>query len=534
MAITKTNLNTVRNRIFAANSYRTGVATSNTYLGISRIVSWGANAIPQSVETTEEFNEVFRSLIALKKIHAADICLVTPRVDWATGIIYDEYTENLALYSYENLSAITGVVNANAANGVVLHGVGTTFTANLQVGNFITLNGDGNTAPKITKEIISIANNTSLNVNSAYTLTYQSNTAYKVSNTYPTYSHKFYVKNNRDQVFKCLYNNFLAVSTDMPEITIGGSLPEDPYIETSDGYKWKYMYTIPAGLKEKFLTREWMPVTTDTIVYENSINGRLDIIEILNGGAGYINGGNSSNATILTVNGDGADANLTAVVANGVIQSVNFNDRGVNYTNATITVNDPTQIFSSANAEIIAIIGPQNGHGYDPYYGIGAKNLMISVDLNADEEGTIPVTVGSHLFDYSQLVILKDPISSVNSLPLSGLNYKTVLVLNTSTGSENSFNLDDIAFQGITLASSNFHGSVVNWDHNTSELWLNAVEGTCITSAAITGNDINLTVNSVIESEYKPFTGEILYIENRSPITRDTFQTEQIKLVLSF
>ena len=242
----KPNLSTVRNRIFTATSYESSLtgSSSNTYLGIAKPLSWTSNIPPVPVETTSNLNDVFRTLVSLKKITSSDINLVVPRVDWTSGTTYKEYTENLDLYTYDSLTAIQGT--GTTVQGIaILTGSGTAFTANVAAGDKIALMGDGSESfPKVVKEIIPVSNNTSLVVNSAYSAAYTNNTIYKLMNTYPNYANKFYVRNNLDQVFKCLYNNFSVASTVMPEIRIDGQLPENAYIETSDGYKWKYIVTI--------------------------------------------------------------------------------------------------------------------------------------------------------------------------------------------------------------------------------------------------------------------------------------------------
>lgn len=532
------NLNTVRNRVLAADIFEQTLSsnTSNTFIGISRPVEWeDANVIPMPIETTDSFNQVFRNLIALKKINASDMNPVIPRVDWANNTLYVAYSEDLELYTYTTETAITGT--ASASNGSFqLVGANTVFTSNLAVGDFITMEGDGNTSPKIVKEVVSIANATSVNVNSAFTAAYAGNVVSKVVNTYPDFANNFYVRNTRDQVFKCLFNNGANNSTSMPTINIDGQLPENPFIETGDGYKWKYMYTIPAGLKEKFFTSQWMPVIDDILVNASAETGRLDILKIISGGQGYQANGNSSSAQIITVVGDGTGANLTAQVVNGVITKINVLDGGSGYTTATLVISDNTKIANTANANVVAIIGPQNGHGYDAAYELGATSLMISVDLDADENGTIPTETAVEKFDYRQIIMLRNPKSNIGGY-LSNTNYKTVYVCSISSPpSGTNYDLDETVYQGTSLATATFTGTVVNWDSGANELWLNNITGTFLGSEPLIGTTQTsaVTAFTLTEPTWEPFTGEILYVENRSKVIRDPNQTEQIKIILSF
>lgn len=532
----KPNLSTVRNRVFAATSYEEALTdgTSNTYIAISKPLSWTSNIPPKPVESTNAINEIFRTLVAIKKITSSDMNLVVPRIDWANNTIYDEYTENLELFSYDALTQISGTSNTTSSSPV-LTGVGSTFTTNVSVGDKIVIFGDGSeTYPKVVKEIVSIANNTSLNVNSAFQVQYTSNVVYKLVNSQPNYANRFYVRNTLDQVFKCLYNNSEATSTIMPEIRIDGSLPENAYIETSDGYKWKYLYTIPAGLKEKFFTSQWMPVVSESIVTSSAVNGRLDIFKIYDGGTGYQASGNSNSASIITVTGDGTGANLTAKVESGVVTKINIINPGINYTNVTISFSDATKTPGTNTANVIAVIGPQNGHGYDPTYELGATTLMVSADLAGTENSTIPTTSGSDIFDYRQVILLRNPLSS-NGSSLSLTNYKTTSVISV-TPPPTDFRLDEIVYQGSSLATATFTAVVVNWDSSQSELWVNNITGTFTASSPLRGTVQTSAVTpfTLTTPTYKNFSGEVLYIENREPIPRNAAQTEQIKLILTF
>jgi hypothetical protein len=531
----KPNLNTVRNKIFTASSYESLLSgSSNTYLGIAKPLGWTGGNPPVPVETTSNINDVFRNLVAIKKITSSDINLVTPRRDWVSGTTYSEYTENLDLYTYDSLTAIQGIA-VPVAETKNLNGSGTKFTSNVASGDIIVLLGDGSeTYPKIAKEVITITGDTTLTVNSAFTTSYIGNTIYKATNSFPNYANKFYVRNSVDQVFKCLYNNFSVASTVMPQISIDGNLPENPYIQTSDGYKWKYMYSIPAGLKEKFFTNQWMPVIPESVVVNSAVAGRLDIFKIYDGGTGYLGGSSSSSASIVNVTGDGSSANLTATVVNGVITNINIANGGMNYTNAIVSFSDATKTPGTNTANVIAIIGPENGHGYDPAYELGATGLMISVDLVGSENSTIPTTTGSDIFDYRQIILLRNPKSSDGSY-LSQTNYKTTSLINVSSP-PSAFRMDETVYQGTSLATATFYATVVNWDSTTNELWVNNTVGTFSGTSPLKGTlqTSAVTAFNITSPDNENFTGEVLYIENRDPITRSSSQTEQIKLVLNF
>ncbi len=118
---------------------------------------------------------------------------------------------------------------------------------------------------------------------------------------YPMYKHtninlytsNFFVLTDQNNVYKCLYNNKGGQSTVKP-----AGFSTTPFT-TSDGYTWKYMYTISLGLANKFLTASHMPVQTLTAsdgsaeqanqlaVQNASVNGAIHVVETNDVGSGY-------------------------------------------------------------------------------------------------------------------------------------------------------------------------------------------------------------------------------------------------------
>jgi hypothetical protein len=103
--------------------------------------------------------------------------------------------------------------------------------------------------------------------------------------------HPMYVMNADGDVYKCLCNNVSQTSIVEPT---GNYTENDGFIQTADGYLWKYMYNIKPT--NKFLTPRWMPVpyvqaNTDYTEYDyNSdsvLEGSLNKIVVTNNGTGY-------------------------------------------------------------------------------------------------------------------------------------------------------------------------------------------------------------------------------------------------------
>lgn len=440
-------------------TYTTG-DNANTYIAIGHQAIWpNSDTTPTPVDTANTFYDLWNNLIGLKKLTAADMNLVIPRVDWASGTYYTEYNQDLQLFAKANTSNVA-------------------------------------------------------------------------------YDNKFYVRNTSDQVFKCLSNNSSNTSTVMPQIGIDGQLPENAYIVTSDGYKWKYMYTIPAGLKERFFTNEYMPVVSENIVTNSAVNGRLDIIKITSSGAGFNANANSNSLNIIQISGDGSNANITAVVnttgAGGAnLTGYNIITGGSDYTRANISIVDALKTSNTANATVVAVIGPPGGHGSSVEKELGASCLMICGEIVGTESGIIPINGANS--QYRQIAIIKDPLLSADSSYATGTAY-TATNRYALTVPNRNFNDGETVYVGTSLASATFTGVVESYNSTSYYLYLNNLTGSVTAPATVYGSDsgATATILSIDESDIKKFSGELLYIENSAKITRDSTETQQVKLTLRF
>jgi hypothetical protein len=526
--------------------------TANLYVMVGRSIKW-ANTINPSVldddvistpyDTTEYKYQVMRDGVLLKKVTASDMQLVAPRVDWATGTVYVAYEQSANLFVK---STDTRIVNLTS-NGVVTVGSGALNTINSSTINFSTGATPALSVGLIVKlgeeqkEVVSF-NASAIVVNTAFASAYTNANLFATTTSTTQYSNKFYVRNTKDQVFKCLFNNGGAQSVNMPEITIGGQLPENPFIETDDGYKWKYLYTIPTGLKNKFFTDKYMPVIRDTTVFENSKDGRIDIVKILNGGSGYFrNSSENLYDANTTVTGDGTGASLRYTITDGVITDITILNGGNNYTTATLTLNDPLQNNLGLDANLQVIISPQNGHGYDPVREIGASSQMISLDFDGDMNGLFKVQ-NDGTDDIRQICLVKDPKFATNStfMQTSVIPMYTLVYTNNPAS---DFQHDEIVFVPAEGSSSYegsiFSGRVVHFDSGSNILVLNNIIGAgadIVAKSIYQKDDLSrfAKVITVDTPDINIFSGEILYIENRSKITRSTNQTESVKLVVEF
>ena len=345
-----------------------------------------------------------------------------------------------------------------------------------------------------------------------------------IYNTYEANTN-FYVLNSKDQVFKCLANTVNVPSTNQPELTLSTTSLEEPFISTGDGYKWKYMYTLTSTQKQKYLSDEWMPVSTNRFVTAAAEAASIDIVTVTNAGSSYEDGTTQS---IISIDGDGRNAVLKANVSGGQVRNVVIQNRGNFYTYANLTFTDVAG-GNGTGASAIVSIAPTDGHGFDPQLELNATTIMFNVEYEENEAGTLPTDN-----DFREVVLVQNPITSAGALATGDIYtlYKNIKV---SPG-VGDYTTDETIFQGSTFAEATFIGDVISFDVVRNELLVNNVRGTLATNSAIKGLNSGAIriVNNVTEPTMQLYSGKILYISDKLPITRDPSQTERIRFILSF
>ena len=87
------------------------------------------------------------------------------------------------------------------------------------------------------------------------------------------------------------------------------------------------------------------------------------------------------------------------------------------------------------------------------------------------------------------------------------------------------------------LENSTANGVVVDFLNNNT-LRINEVKGSFVDSTVVTGANTSSTgtisADGISQPGMKPYSGDVLYIENRSKITRLQNQVEDFKIVLEF
>ena len=338
-------------------------------------------------------------------------------------------------------------------------------------------------------------------------------------------SNQFYVITPEYHVFKCLFNNNGAPSTVVPNILVTTT-----HFQTSDGYIWKYMYSLNAEEKLRFVTEDFIPVKTlsesdnsqQWNVQENAIDGAIHVIKVTNNGSGY-----SANDVVVSITGDGQYANAYAVLNTSAqtVSSVVIDNLGYGYTYAEISL--LSSVGSGATAR--AIISPPGGHGSDALVELGGSYLIFNVQLK-DTEGGILTTHNQ----YRQLALIEDPYFYGTSNLCSTPTVSQLTVLNLN-GTSVEYTEGEWVYQGTSYTSSTFKGFVTEWDSGNNTIKLSQREGTPTKDLLIGSNTSAARfVSFITNPTLEPRSGKLLYTDNITPIQRADDQAEDYRIVLNF
>ena len=415
----------------------------------------------------------FDDLLAAKKITSSDVTFAIPRRNWTTGTTYD-------IYRHDYGERITGTTTNQTANS------------------------------------------------GATTL----------------HDASFYVLTAARNVYKVLDNDGNTASTVEPTGT------STAILSTADGYKWKYMYTLSASEQANFLSTDFMSVTTNSTVASAAVDGAVNIVKIKTAGSGGADGTHTN----IDIRGDGTGGKVSVTVTSGAVTAVTVTTPGTGYTFGTIS---NAQIVAAGatsltGAELDVIIEPKGGHGKNAVEELGGFYVMLNTSLEGTESSnTSDFTVSN---DFRKIALIRDPQSGGSAASATTLRGTKAINL---TGVSGTFTVDEEINQATTGAV----GKVVEWDSTNSILYYiqtrhndegvdsngnqTAFSGTnVVTGQSSSANGTPTTSTSTINSqsftsgyssaEIDADSGDILYIENRAPITRAADQTENIKLVIEF
>lgn len=181
---------------------------------------------------------------------------------------------------------------------------------------------------------------------------------------------KFYVITSAFNVYKCIDNNYNSVSTQVPS---GTSMEVFRPGDGSDGYKWKFMYTIPIALRTKFLTSEFMPVS-NALTAQFYANGAIIQVETTASGSGYRAEFTAGTASF-TGSISGTTLTVTSVASGAICVGQTISGTGV-----------------TGGTTITALV---SGNGQTGTYTVSASQTVSSTLINATVSATLSSNINS-------------------------------------------------------------------------------------------------------------------------------------------
>jgi len=383
------------------------------------------------------------------------------------------------------------------------------------------------------------------------------------------YDSTFYFLTSDNRVYKVLDNNAGAAYS--------GSEPtsESTSPFALGGYVLKYIYSVTSAEAAKYLTTDYMPVSTDSTISAAATDGKIESL-VITAGSGQTNGtyyaavygdgtsqGTSSGAIVRIIISGGAIASFgltagtdTTIHSAGSGYTYGTVNLGSGYTFSDTGLSSASAIGGSGGA-IEVMISPKNGHGYDAVVELGGHYVMSATTLTQAENDDITIAN-----DFRQVGIVVDPTTYGTTTVATDATSRQTYVVKMSSSS-GTFDADE----KISQASTGSIGKVVEWDSTRSLLYFqqerfgnfgtnsttgdntafsgaNLITGgtsgatgtpssTTETVTLANSNTVSLTTGYA-NPELQPDSGSIIYLENRKPISRSSDQTEDIKVIIEF
>ena len=387
------------------------------------------------------------------------------------------------------------------------------------------------------------------------------------------YESTFYFSTTDRRVYKVIDNN--------NGIAYSGSEPtsESNFLFAQGGYILKYMYTFTTTESTKFLTLDFMPVSTDSTVSAAAVDGKIESL-IITEGSNYTNG-----TYYTAVNGDGVNAGTSSgaiisfVVSGNVIQKFGLisgtdtvvYDGGAGYRYGTVTLTDATvftdatlttpvntgAIDNGSGGAIQIVSSPKGGHGFNAISELGAHYVMMTSQFVGAERDDLHV--GN---DFRNIFVVTNPTiygtSTIASDDTVRQSYASKLTSVTGTF---------VADEKITQASTGAVGTVVEYDATNNILYFQqerytdygtnslgayaAFSGANVITGATSSafgtpdlaaddavtltNGFTITfTDGYVNPELQPDSGNVIYVENIAPNSRSSEQTDDFKIIVEF
>jgi len=384
------------------------------------------------------------------------------------------------------------------------------------------------------------------------------------------YERPYYVLTDQFNVYKCLYNNKGGASTVKPT---GFSTSA---FTTSDGYTWKYMYTISLGDANKFLTSVHMPVKTlsatdgsvesdrQIAVQNAAVNGAIEVIETVDTGSGYHEVANGVVETggrftvRLSAAGDNPPSPVDNFYNGSSVYIISGTGAGqlrriIDYSGATKTLTVNTAFQTTPNTDSRIVVSPTvtiigDGRGAAAYTRVEANTGAIAnvnmITLGQSyTRGNALITANSIHGTGATANVVISPVGGHGSNPVRELAADKVLInaqlRNSTSGisaNGNGYIPSNTEFRTISI----LRDPVLKCDSNNNLVAVESIANTSnspntlrfTTRLQISYNQMDggepvnpLEVRDIITNErtrLKAELGTLQFVTDLSPITRAT------------
>lgn len=347
----------------------------------------------------------------------------------------------------------------------------------------------------------------------------------------------FYVYTDENHIYVCLEQGRNAAGQAQPS-TVKPTGTADHLI-TSDGYTWKFLYSVGALKASKFVSANYIPVTkilstddnspADEVEQEgiqnNATAGEIVGYRVTDGGSGY------TSAPTVTIVGNGTGAKATATISGAAISKIEMKESsgekvfgsGYDYANIVISGGGGT------GATAVPILGPKNGFGADPRDDLRSTAIMFNAKPSGLEDSDF--IIGN---DFRQVMLLRNPLDSDGGNVYTGetgLGLKRMDV----TSIVNTFTKDNTIQGGTSQAKAIVDATDADsiFYHQTEATGFTPFQdGETVTEVSGNGEATIDSAEAAGSRDLAPLTSEVLYIDNRAAVTRSADATEDIKIVI--
>ena len=538
------NILTESLRLKNVNNFVSNVTNQSVYFSFSNPTAWpnGDNSPDTPLDCVNLQNDIFDDMVYMKRVQSTNVVNAVPYYGWVLGNKYQQYSASVDIKTLTAAQTYTrATATATVAGGVISYTI-TNPGSNYSTAPTVTVTAFNATSPYAAATVIAVA---TISAGSVTAITFTSGNAGingNISNAaLPTITFSnpltlsgitpstfdiqpFYVVNTSNRVYKCLGNNTNVDtgSTVQPSSTSTAAGASET---TADGYIWKYMYTIPAFDAEQFQTTSWLSVRT---IASNDGSDQWTIQQNALAGSAPYHGSDAIkelNATNLMVKvrvngnegGQIVDTNeyrQIGIVSNPIFTGSYYNAGATGAGGAT---GPNTLRLSALHAATSPMISTT------PYYPTAGKSMVIVSGTGAGQVNVISNYVNPAVSFVSNWTTIPDTTSKYGILANSAVLNQCVVLTLATTG---TFALDSI----VTGTSSAATGYVVKYDAVNKQIYLTSVTGTFTTSDQVN----SVVVTAVTPAATVANVGDILYVENRKPITRYPDQIEDVKVVIEY